>query len=494
MIRHAPVLSIAAFFAIICLVFTFSTSAFASNINLLNLLRPSAPILIVATAMTFVITTGGIDLSVGSTLALVNALAAITLQAEVPWPAVVVLMLGVGAIIGLINGYFTAYEGIPAFIVTLATLSAVRGLALLLTKGFSIPIASDILFVQIGRRWIFGVPFPAIIAAIVLVAGYVLLTRTPYGQYITGIGANAEAVRRAGVNVRLYTMSVYIMSGVAAAIGGIIIAARLGSGSSNAAVGFELEVIAAVVLGGTYLFGGRGTIIGTLLGALTIAVIGNGLMLAKISPYLYPDRNRRHHSGGHLAQHASLPDRPADTEVGMQNGAKAIESGFVTTVAGPIPVDRLGVTMMHEHIVVDATSWWHCPDCAERMFLTDKPVRMGILGELRMDPFVNRDNCTLADVDLAVAELGQFADLGGRTIVDSTNRGMGRSPLTLRRISERTGLNVVMGAGYYLGASHPERLTDMTRHDIADEIEPEATDGIADSGVRIGIIGEIGIS
>lgn len=284
-IRHAPVLSIAAFFAIICLFFTFSTTAFASDINLLNLLRQSAPILIVATAMTFVITTGGIDLSVGSTLALVNALAAIALQAEIPWPAVVILMLGVGAFIGLINGYFTAYEGIPAFIVTLATLSAVRGLALLLTKGFSIPIASDTLFVQIGRGWIFGVPFPAIIGAFVLVAGYVLLTRTPYGQYVTGIGANAEAVRRAGVNVRLYTMSVYVMSGVAAAIGGIIIAARLGSGSSNAAVGFELEVIAAVVLGGTYLFGGRGTIIGTLLGALTIAVIGNGLILSKISPF-----------------------------------------------------------------------------------------------------------------------------------------------------------------------------------------------------------------
>ena len=168
---------------------------------------------------------------------------------------------------------------------TLATLSAVRGLALLLTKGFSIPIASDIWFVQIGRGWFLGIPFPAIIAVFVLAAGYVLLTRTPYGQYITGIGANAEAVRRAGVDVRLYTMSVYVMSGVAAAIGGIIIAARLGSGSSNAAVGFELEVIAAVVLGGTYLFGGRGTIIGTLLGALTIAVIGNGLILSKISPF-----------------------------------------------------------------------------------------------------------------------------------------------------------------------------------------------------------------
>ena len=178
----------------------------------------------------------------------------------------------------------------------------------------------------------------------------------------------------------------------------------------------------------------------------------------------------------------------------MENGDKAIESGLVTSVAGAIPVERLGVTMMHEHIVVDATSWWHCPDCAERMFLGDEPVRMGILGELRMDPFVNRDNCTLVDVDLAVSELQQFVDLGGRTIVDPTNRGMGRSPLTLRQISERTGLNIVTGAGYYLEASHPERLAGMTRHDIADEIEREASDGIADSGVRIGIIGEIGIS
>ncbi len=284
-IRHAPVLSIAAFFVIICFLFAVGTDAFLSNTNLLNLLRQSAPMLIVAAAMTFVITTGGIDLSVGSTLALVSALAAIALQAGIPWPVVVILMLGVGAFIGLINGYFTAYEGIPAFIVTLATLSAVRGLALLLTKGFSIPIASDSLFVQIGRGWVFGIPLPAIIALVMLVAGYVLLTRTTYGQYITGIGANAEAVRRAGVDVRRFTMSVYVMSGAAAAIGGIIIAARLGSGSSNAAVGFELEVIAAVVLGGTHLFGGRGTIIGTLLGALTIAVIGNGLILAKISPF-----------------------------------------------------------------------------------------------------------------------------------------------------------------------------------------------------------------
>ncbi|MHA1566599.1 MAG: phosphotriesterase-related protein, partial [Alphaproteobacteria bacterium] len=127
-----------------------------------------------------------------------------------------------------------------------------------------------------------------------------------------------------------------------------------------------------------------------------------------------------------------------------------IHSGTATTVSGPIPVDELGVTMMHEHIVIDAASWWHCPDCAERMFLTDQPVQMAILGELRMDPFVNRDNCTLTDFDLSVSELGQFADLGGRTVVDPTNNGIGRSPDTLRKISRKTGLNIIMGAGYYV--------------------------------------------
>ncbi len=171
-----------------------------------------------------------------------------------------------------------------------------------------------------------------------------------------------------------------------------------------------------------------------------------------------------------------------------------IHSGTATTVAGPIPVEALGVTMMHEHIVIDAASWWHCPDCAERMFLTDQPVQMAILGELRMDPFVNRDNCTLTDFDLSVSELSQFADLGGRTIVDPTNRGIGRSPETLRRISEKTGLNVIIGAGYYVETSLPAEFTGMSAHSIAEEIEREATDGVDDTGIAIGLIGEIGVS
>lgn len=282
---QAPVLSIAAFFLLMVLVFSLATGSFTTSTNLLNLLRQSAPLLIVAVAMTFVITTGGIDLSVGSTVALVNALLAILLQLSVPWPLTVVLMLLLGGLVGALQGWFVAREGIPAFIVTLAGLSVLRGVALLLTQGFSIPIAGDSWFVQLGRGWVLGVPLPAVLAVLVAVASWIALTQTAFGRYVTAIGANAEAARRTGIDVQRTTLMVYVLSGVAAAVAGIIIAARLGSGSSNAAVGFELDVIAAVVLGGTALLGGRGTILGTVLGALTIAVIGNGLILAHISPF-----------------------------------------------------------------------------------------------------------------------------------------------------------------------------------------------------------------
>jgi len=282
---NAQVLSIAAFFVLCCIVFSITTDAFLSAGNLLNLLRQSAPLLIVAIAMTFVITTGGIDLSVGSTVALVNALAAIALRADLPWPLVSIGMIGVGACVGLFQGWFVAYQRIPSFIVTLAGLSALRGIALLLTQGFSIPIASEGWFTQIGRGWILGIPMPAFIALLAVGLGGVILSRTRYGRQVIAVGANPEAARRVGMPAQKVVASVYVLTGAAAALAGIIIAARLSSGSSNAAVGFELDVIAAVVLGGTSLVGGRGTILGTTLGALTIAVIGNGLILGHISPF-----------------------------------------------------------------------------------------------------------------------------------------------------------------------------------------------------------------
>ncbi len=282
------VVSIAVFFVVMVLVFSLITDTFLTQANILNILRQIAPLMIVAVAMAFVITTAGIDLSVGFVLALVNALAAISLQAGVPWALVVALTLLVGATIGLVRGFFVAHEGIPAFIVTLSGLSAIRGTALLLTKGYSIPIDPQSPFNEIGRGWVLGAPMPAIIAVAVLVAGYVVFNESTFGRYVTGVGANAEAVRRAGVNTERVTMAVYALSGLAAAMAGIIIAARLGSGSSNAGGGFELDVIAAVVLGGTSLFGGRGTMVGTMLGALTVAVIGNGLILCHLSPFLTP--------------------------------------------------------------------------------------------------------------------------------------------------------------------------------------------------------------
>lgn len=282
---HAQVLSIAAFFILCCLVFAVSSQAFASSGNILNLLRQSAPMLIVAVAMTFVITTGGIDLSVGSTVALINAMAAILLQIGVPWPAVILTLLGIGVLVGAIQGWFVAYEGIPAFIVTLAGLSILRGVALLMTQGFSIPIETEGWFTLIGRGWFLGVPFPAVLAAVAAILGFLALDSLRFGRHVVAIGANMEAARRVGIAVKQRLIMVYILTGIASSVAGIIIAARLGSGSSNAAVGFELEVIAAVVLGGTSLMGGKGTIIGTVLGALTIAVIGNGLILAHVSPF-----------------------------------------------------------------------------------------------------------------------------------------------------------------------------------------------------------------
>jgi simple sugar transport system permease protein len=287
-IANGGVMSIALFFVVCCFFFAVTTDAFLTAPNLLNIIRQSAPLLIVAAAMTFVITTGGIDLSVGSVLALTATLSAAALQAGISWPLAIVLMLALGGVVGLIQGYFIAYEKIPAFIVTLAGLSVIRGFALLITGGYSIPIEPTSPFVTIGRAWVLGIPAPALIAIVVLLAAYLVFNETHFGRYVTGVGANAEATRRAGVNTRRVILWVYILSGTAAAAAGIILSARLGSGSSNAGQGFELDVIAAVVLGGTSLFGGRGSLVGTILGALTVAVLANGLILSHLSPFFTP--------------------------------------------------------------------------------------------------------------------------------------------------------------------------------------------------------------
>ncbi|CCG05773.1 ABC transporter permease [Blastococcus saxobsidens] len=274
--------------AAVCVFFALASDTFLTFANVSNLATQVAPVLIVAVAMTFVITAGQIDLSVGSIIAFVSAVSAQLLAAG--WDSSLVLIAGLvmGAGWGMVNGWFAAYAGIPAFIVTLATLSVIRGIALLTTQGFSVPIDFDTFFAQLGSaRWL-GLSSSAWIALVVVVLGLVVLHRTPFGQYIVGTGAAEESVRRAGVNVRRVKMMALTLSGLAAGIAGILVAARLGSGSANSAQGFELTVIAAVVLGGTSLFGGRGTVVGTLIGAILITVIANGLTLVGVSPFLTP--------------------------------------------------------------------------------------------------------------------------------------------------------------------------------------------------------------
>jgi phosphotriesterase-related protein len=167
---------------------------------------------------------------------------------------------------------------------------------------------------------------------------------------------------------------------------------------------------------------------------------------------------------------------------------------MVMTVRGPMPADQMGVTLPHEHILNDCRCWWNRPKEPERQHLATEPVHLGIIGELRMDPFVNLDNCALEDEPLAIAELLAFGHGGGRTVVDPTCRGIGRNPEALVRISAATGLNIVVGAGYYLQTSHPPSLRAMSIDAIADEIVGEALHGIGDTSVRIGLIGEIGVS
>lgn len=169
-------------------------------------------------------------------------------------------------------------------------------------------------------------------------------------------------------------------------------------------------------------------------------------------------------------------------------------SGNVMTVLGPIPVEAMGITLMHEHIVLDTSSWWKRPCCATDIGVAERPLDITMLGDLRLNPFLNRDNCGLLDAEVAIDELTRFVEYGGRTVVDPTNVGIGRDPVALQRISRRTGLQIVMGAGFYLEPSHPDYVKGMTVEQIADSIAFDCGARDEKPAVCAGLIGEIGIS
>lgn len=171
-----------------------------------------------------------------------------------------------------------------------------------------------------------------------------------------------------------------------------------------------------------------------------------------------------------------------------------MKNTVIQTVTGPIEINKLGITLMHEHLLINITDLWRKPTEANRLALTKVPVSLEIIGELRYDPYVNLDNLQMLDIDIAVSEARKFKELGGQTIVDVTSRYNGRDPFALRSIAQRTGLYIVMGCGYYMEYSYSQKLKNMSIEDITEEIMQEITIGVDGSGIKAGIIGEAGIS
>lgn len=260
-------------------------SAIAPNFNrvdnLLNIARAISINAILAAGMTLVILTGGIDLSVGSIIAVSGVVAVIAAIAGLPAPAAIAVGMSVGAACGFINGWLTAYLSLAPFIVTLGTMTFLRGLAYTITAGQPI-VSSDLNFRGLGNGYLGGIPVPVLVMAVVYAVVWFILERTRYGRHVYAVGGNAEAAKLAGVRVKRVVTSVYALAGMFAGLAGVIFAARVISAQPTAGTGYELDAIAAVVLGGTSLAGGRGRIIGTLIGSVILGVLGTGLILLNV--------------------------------------------------------------------------------------------------------------------------------------------------------------------------------------------------------------------
>jgi ribose transport system permease protein len=237
--------------------------------------------------MTFVILTGGIDLSVGSLLAVAGAVAAALMVGGTPWPVATVAGLGSGVVLGLANGLSVTAFRIPPFIATLAMLSIARGLTQLITGGRPFT-GLDPTFTLLGQGSLGPVPIPVIVMAVTVIISWVVLRHTVFGRSVYAVGANREAARLAGIPVSRVLLGVYVISGFLSALGGLVLTARLSSAQPTAGVGQELDAIAAVVVGGTSLSGGEGSILRTLIGALIIGVLNNGLNLLNVDPFIQP--------------------------------------------------------------------------------------------------------------------------------------------------------------------------------------------------------------
>lgn len=274
-------------FLVLCIGLSIISPYFLTTQNILNVLRQSSINGILAIGMTFVILTRGIDLSVGSVVALTGVVSASLATTSpvagvfgAPYPAVMAIAtgIGVGFLCGAVSGITVSRFNVPAFVVTLGMLSAARGLTLIYTDGRPVPSLTP-QFRWIGTGEVFGIPVPIIILLLVFAVSYWVLNNTRFGRQVYAVGGNPRAAHTSGINITRVRLSVYVISGCTAALAGMILAARTGSGLTQAGIAYELDAIAAVVIGGTSLAGGFGTMLGTLFGVLIIAVTNNGLDL-----------------------------------------------------------------------------------------------------------------------------------------------------------------------------------------------------------------------
>ncbi len=274
-------------FLLLCLALTMLSDRFLTVDNIINVLRQSTINGIIAIGMTYVILTAGIDLSVGAILALSAVVTADLLQGGTAVPLAILIGLGIGGGLGLINGLVITKAKVPPFVATLGMMTIARGLALTYTEGRPITGLPDA-FRTVGTGSVGPIPVPIILAAAAFTIGYILLTRTALGQFIFAIGNNPVAAKYAGISVNRYITFVYVLAGALSALAGMILVARLDSAQPTAGLAYEFDAIAAVVVGGTSFAGGQGGLGGTLIGALIIAVLNNGLNLLNVSSFYQP--------------------------------------------------------------------------------------------------------------------------------------------------------------------------------------------------------------
>lgn len=273
-------------FALIFIILSIASDVFLTWTNIINIFKQISVIGVIAVGMTFVIATGGIDLSVGAVLACSACLATSLSQEGSAQPLGVALIVGllIGVACGAFSGVFIAWFDVPAFIATLGTMTIVRGIVYVYTNGYPITSVTDT-YKFIGRGDIGGIPFPIILYAVIVLLGVFLLHYTKFGRHVFALGGNEKAAIVSGINTRKVKFIVYTLSGLTAAIGGILLSSRIQTGQPAGGVGYELDAITAVVVGGASLSGGRGTVVGSVIGMLIIGTLSNGLDLLDVSSY-----------------------------------------------------------------------------------------------------------------------------------------------------------------------------------------------------------------